>query len=181
MAKEVERLENLEESIENVKPSEEKIWQRFQTEKSKNIIFPKTTAFNLVREENKNRKDNIAISYGEKKICYGELFDNVDEVIDSLKTKVNPGEVVSAASLNTPELVYLFYALGELHAISNMIDPRTSYNGILEYINEADSSKLLLLILFNEKLKGICADSSVKEIINVSLRDSADKLPFGLL
>jgi len=178
MAIEVERLENLEECIENVKPSEEKIWQRFQTEEAKNIIFPKTTAFNLVREENKNRKDNIAISYGEKEVCYGELFDNVDEVIDSLKTKVNPGEVVSVASLNTPELVYLFYALGELHAISNMIDPRTSYNGILEYIKEADSSKLLLLNLFNEKLKGICADSNVKEIINVSLKDSADKLPF---
>lgn len=162
---------------ENLKPSEQKIWQRYQSEAAKNIVFPKTTVYNLVREENRNRKDNIAIGYGEREICYGEFFDNVDELIDSLKTKVQPGEIVSIASLNTPELVYLFYALGELHAISNLIDPRTSYNGILEYIKEADSSKLVLLNLFNEKLKSICADSSVKEIINVSLRASANKLP----
>lgn len=162
-----------------LKPSEEKKWKKFYTEEAKNIDFPKTTAFNLVREENKNRKDNIAICYGEKEICYGELFDKVDETIDTLKTKVNPGEIVSVASLNTPELIYLFYALGELHAISNMIDPRTSYNGILDYIKEADSDKLMLLNLFNDKLKTICADSNIKEIINVSLRDSANKLPFS--
>lgn len=160
------------------RPSQEKKWQNYQSEESKNIDFPKTTAYNLIREENRNRKDNIAIFYGDKDICYGEFFDKVDEVIESLKNKVKPGEVFSVASLNTPELVYLFYALGELHAITNMIDPRTSYEGILDYIKEADSSKLLLLNIFNKKLKNICADSNVNEIINVSLRDSAKKLPF---
>lgn len=180
MTKEIEDLKKIKSSIEKMKPSEKMAWQKFQSEAAKNIVFPHTTAFDLVYEENKNRKDNIAIGYGDKEISYGEFFDSVAEVIDSFKTKVNVGEIVSVASLNTPELVYLFYGLGELHAITNMIDPRTSYNGILDYIKEADSSKLLLLNLFSEKFKSICDDTKVNEVINVSLKDSAKKLPLKL-
>ncbi len=170
-------MEAQKNKVQSALPSEEMKWQQFQTSEAKNIVFPKTTAFNLVYEENKKRKDNIAIGYGEREISYGEFFDKVEEVTDSLKAKVKPSEIFSVASLNTPELIYLFYALGELHAISNFIDPRTSYKGIVDYINEADSSKLMLLNIFNEKLKNICLDSNIREIINVSLRDSANKLP----
>ncbi len=174
----LKELKKLKRDLEKLKPSEEKVWKNLQPKEAQNIIFPKTTAFNLVYEENKKRKDNIAINYGNKEICYGQLFDNVEEVKDSLKTKVSPGEIVSVVSLNTPELIYLFYALGELHAISNMIDPRTSYQGILNYLIEAESTKLLLLNLFNNKLKTVFKDSNIQEAINVSLSDSAKNLPF---
>ncbi|MDD4706259.1 MAG: class I adenylate-forming enzyme family protein [Bacilli bacterium] len=160
------------------KPSEMMVWKKYYNEEAKNIEFPKTTVYNLVYDINKNNKDSIAISYGDNDICYGQFFDKVEEVKESLKNKVKPGEIITVASLNTPELIYLFYALGELHAITNMIDPRTSYQGILDYIKEADSSKLLVINLFNDKLKEITKDSNVNEIINVSLRNSAKKLPF---
>ncbi len=177
MENEIEKLRVLKQNLENLKPSEAKVWQKYQSEEAKHFDFPKTTVYDLVHEENKNRKDNIAFGYGERKIRYGEFFDKVDEMTDVLKTKVKPGEVFSIASLHTPELYYLFYSLGQLHAITNIIDPRTSYEGILHYLKEADSSKLLLLNIFNDKLKNVCNDSDIIDIINVSLRDSADKLP----
>jgi long-chain acyl-CoA synthetase len=178
MEKEIENLKKLKQNLENLKPSQAMVWQKYQSEEAKNIVFPKTTAYNLVYEENKNRKDNVAFGYGDSEISYGEFFDKVEQIIDTLKTKVKPGEVFSVASLHTPELYYLFYALGELHAITNIIDPRTSYEGILHYLSEVGSTKLLLLNIFNDKLKNICRDSNIEDIVNVSLRDSATKLPF---
>ena len=138
MENEIEKLRVLKQNLENLKPSEAKVWQKYQSEEAKHFDFPKTTVYDLVHEENKNRKDNIAFGYGERKIRYGEFFDKVDEMTDVLKTKVKPGEVFSIASLHTPELYYLFYSLGQLHAITNIIDPRTSYEGILHYLKEAD-------------------------------------------
>lgn len=161
-------------------PSEEMIWQQYQSEEAKNISFPKMSVYDLVKEENKNRKDNIALGFYDTEISYGQFFDKVDETIDSLKGKVAVGEIVTISALTTPELIYLFYALGEIRAISNMIDPRTSLQGHANYINETNSTKLVTLNLFNDKLKDVFDVTTINEIINISLRDSATKLPFGL-
>ncbi|MDD4718354.1 MAG: class I adenylate-forming enzyme family protein [Bacilli bacterium] len=161
-------------------PSQEMIWQKYQSEEAKNITFPKMTVFNLVQEENRKRKDNIALGFYGKEIRYGDFFEKVAETIESLKGKVKAGEVVTISALTTPELVYLFYALGEIGAISNMVDPRTSFSGLVDYINEAESSKFVTLNLFNDNIKDIFDKTTINEVINVSLRDSAKKLPLKL-
>ncbi|MDD2181101.1 MAG: class I adenylate-forming enzyme family protein [Bacilli bacterium] len=161
-------------------PSQEMIWQKYQSEEAKNITFPKMTVFNLVQEENRKRKDNIALGFYGKEIRYGDFFEKVAETIESLKGKVKAGEVVTVSALTTPELVYLFYALGEIGAISNMVDPRTSFGGLVNYISEAESSKFVTLNLFNDNIKDIFDKTTINEVINVSLRDSAKKLPLKL-
>lgn len=163
-----------------IKPSEEMRWQKYQSEEAKNIEFPKMSIYDLVREENRNRKDNIALGFYGTEVCYGEFFERVDEAIDSLKNKISAGEIITISALTTPELIYFFYALSEIRAISNMVDPRTSFNGLVEYIKEAKSSKLVTLNLFNDKLKHIFDRTSINEIINISLRDSSSELPFSL-
>ncbi|HHU54936.1 MAG TPA: acyl--CoA ligase [Mollicutes bacterium] len=163
-----------------LKPSQEMRWQKYQSEEAKNISFPKMSVYDLVKEENKNRKDNIALGFYGNEICYGELFDKVEETIEGLKGKIQAGEVVTISALTTPELIYLFYALGEIRAISNMVDPRTSLKGLADYINEAESTKLVTLNLFNDNIKDIFNASTISEIINISLRDSAKQLPFKL-
>ena len=167
-------------NMNGIKPSEEMRWQKYQSEEAKNIVFPKMSIYDLVREENKNRKDNIALGFYGTEICYGEFFYKVDEAIDSLKNKITAGEIVTISALTTPELIYLFYALSEIRAISNMVDPRTSFNGLMEYIKEAKSSKFVTLNLFNDKIKDIFDKTSINEVINISLRDSSSKLPFSL-
>ena len=167
-------------SEKKLTPSQEMIWQKYQSEEARNITFPKMTVFNLVQEENRKRKDNIALGFYGKEICYGEFFEKVEETIDSLKGKINAGEVVTISALTTPELVYLFYALGEIGAISNMVDPRTSFSGLVDYINEAQSTKFVTLNLFNDNIKEIFDKTTISEVINISLRDSAEKLPLKL-
>lgn len=167
-------------NFDKLKPSEEMKWQQYQSEDAKNIAFPKMSIYDLVRDENRNRKDNIALGFYGTEICYGEFFDKVDETIESLKKKVDAGEIITISALTTPELVYLFYALSELRAISNFVDPRTSFNGLVDYIKEVKSTKLVTLSLFNDKIKNIFEETTINEIINISLRNSASKLPFSL-
>lgn len=71
----------------SLKPSEEMIWQKYQSEEAKNIDFPKMSVLDLIKEENRgSRLDNTALNYYDNKISYGQFFDNVNETIESLKS-----------------------------------------------------------------------------------------------
>lgn len=52
---------------------------------------------------------------------------------------VKSGDVVVITTITTPETVYILYALNYIGAIPNMVDPRTSVEGMKEYIHEVDA------------------------------------------
>ncbi len=163
-----------------MKPSEEKKWAQYYEDDAKAFDYPKMNIFDLVYEENKNRKDNIAIEYEGRKICYGEFFDKVDEHTDYFASKkIKESDIVTVSMLMTPEFIYDWYALGRLHAISNLIDPRTSVEGIKKYLIESKSKYILNTDLFISKLYKAIEDGDFK-IINYNLGESANKMPVVL-
>lgn len=163
-----------------VKPSEEKRWTQYYDNEAKNFDFPKMNIYDLVYEENRKRKDNIAIEYEGNRICYGEFFDKVDEHTDFfLSNKINENDIVTVTMLMTPEFIYDWYALSRLNAISNLIDPRTSAEGIRKYLKEAESKYILNTDLFIGKLRKAIEEDD-HEIINYYLSDSANKMPFAM-
>ena len=163
-----------------LKPSEVKVWEKYYPDDAKNFDFPRMKAFDLVYEENRNRKDNIALEYEGNKIRYGEFFDKVEEKTEFFKSKgIKENDVVTVSMLMTPEFIYDWYSLGRLNAISNLIDPRTSVEGIKKYLKEAESRNILNTNIFLPKImKAINAD--FYNVINYSLNDSAIKMPFSL-
>ena len=84
----------------------------------------------LIKEESSNRKDDIAIEYNGTEIKYGQFFDRVDEISETIRTKFDPYNIVTIPTIPTPDLVALFYALSDNRVISDMIDPRTSLAGM---------------------------------------------------
>lgn len=58
---------------------------------------------------------------------------------------VKPGDYVTICSVNFPEVVYAFYALNRIGAISNMVDPRTNTDRIGQYMTAAESRIVLTL------------------------------------
>ena len=163
-----------------LKPSQEMHWQKYYPESAKNFDFPKVKVYDAVYEENKNRKDNVALEYEGTKIKYGEFFDKVEEKTEYFLSKgVEPGEVVTVTMLMSPEFVYDWYALSRIGAVSNLIDPRTSVEGIKEYLKEADSKMILNTGIFTNKIKDAIGDENIN-VINYSLKDSAKKLPLLL-
>lgn len=163
-----------------LKPSEERRWEKYYPENVKNFDFPRMKTYDLVYEENKNRKDNIALEYEGTNISYGEFFDKVEEKTEFFQDLgVKENDIVTCSMLMSPEFVYDWYALGRLNAISNLIDPRTSANGIKEYLDEAKSSVAINTDIFTSKLKEAITTQDIK-VINYSLNNSATKMPLLL-
>ncbi len=162
-------------------PSEEKVWQKYYPEGAKNFDFPKMKTYDLIFEENRNRKDTIAIEYEGNEICYGELFDKIEERTEFLNSKgIKPNEVVTVTMLMSPEFIYDWYALGRLNAVSDLIDPRTTKSGIKHYLEEDEARYILNTDIFTPKVLMAARKNKDIEIMNYSLSKSGEKMSFEL-
>ena len=167
--------------MNKMKPSEEKIWKMYYPEEAKDFDYPRMKTFDLVYEENKNRKDATALEYEGTEIRYGEFFDKVEEKTELFSSKgIKENDVVTVSMLMTPEFVYDWYALGRINAVSNLIDPRTSYDGIKKYLEEAESKYILNTDIFLPKVVKAMGEEEAYNLINYSMGTSAKKMPFVL-
>ena len=63
------------------------------------------------------------------------MFVNIKKAAKAFSALgVKEGDIVVMTTVTTPETIYAFYGLNRLGAISNMVDPRTSEEGIRDYI-----------------------------------------------
>ena len=160
------------------KPSIDKPWLKYYTEEAIKFELGSMTVYDYLYECNKNYLDRVALNYFGRKITFKEFFRNIDVTANAfINQGVKKGDIVTISMPNTPEAAYMFYALSKIGAISNMVDPRTSAEGIEEYIEEAESKLLVVIDVAYDKVKNIKQTTKVEDIITVS---PADSLPFGL-
>lgn len=80
--------------------------------------------YDFLYERNKEYMDLTALSFGDKKITYEQLHDNIQKYVKMLYAKgVREGDVIGVVALNTPESVYLLYALDVIGAITVGLSP----------------------------------------------------------
>ena len=80
--------------------------------------------YDFLYERNKEYMDLTALSFGDKKITYEQLHDNIKKYVKMLYAKgVREGDVIGVIALNTPESVYLLYALDVIGAITVGLSP----------------------------------------------------------
>lgn len=75
-------------------------------------------------------------------------------------------------TVSIPETIYAFYALNRLGIVPNMIDPRTSMEGIKSYIEECDVKVVITLDLACEKVEQAVVGTKVEKVIIVSPTNS---------
>ena len=76
------------------------------------------TKYNYMLEQNKDYMDLTALSFGDRKISYEEMHDRIEKYVRLLYSKgVRQGDVIGICAYNTPESVYLLYALDIIGAI----------------------------------------------------------------
>ncbi len=76
------------------------------------------TKYNYMLEQNKDYMDLTALSFGDRKITYEEMHDRIEKYVRLLYSKgVRQGDVIGICAYNTPESVYLLYALDVIGAI----------------------------------------------------------------
>ena len=165
----------------NMTPSEEKAWRKYYPEEALDFDFPRMKTYDLVYETNRNRKDSIALEYGDAQVRYGDFFDKVDERTEFYKSLgIKPDDCLVMSMLMSPEFIYDWYALGRLNAITNLIDPRISVEGIKKTIEQSNARYIINTNCFLPAiLKAIDKDQD-KEVLNYSLFNTSKDLPLDL-
>ncbi len=154
-------------------PSIDKPWLKYYTEEAINAPLPECTIFEYMYENNKEYPEDIALLYFNRKISYGELFQNIDKTAKAFtKIGVKKGDIVTVAMPSMPEALYCVYALNRLGAVANMIHPLASENEICHYLNEVKSTVFVMFTGTYELIKNALDKTSVKKAVVASPADS---------
>lgn len=154
-------------------PSIDKPWLKYYSEEAINKKMPECTMYEYLWESNKNHLHNTALRYFEHKISFSEMFDNIEKAAKAFTAiGLKKGDIIIMATVTIPETVYAFYALNRLGVIPNMVDPRTSTEGIREYIQEVDAKVVLTLDIAYPKIEKAIVGTNVDRIIIASPSNS---------
>ncbi|MBQ7379449.1 MAG: acyl--CoA ligase [Clostridia bacterium] len=154
-------------------PSIDKPWLKYYTEEAINATLPECTIYEYLWENNKDYPNNVALNYFDRKITYGEVFANINKATKSYSALgLKSGDIVTVCAVTIPETIYSFYALNRLGVICNMVDPRTSTEGIREYIKEVNSKIVITIDVAYSKIVGAIKGTNVEKIVVISPADS---------
>jgi len=154
-------------------PSIDKPWLKYYTEEAINAKMPECTMYEYLWKSNKDHLNDTALRYFNRKISFGGMFDNIEKAAKAFTAiGLKKGDIIIMATVTTPETVYAFYALNRLGVIPNMVDPRTSTEGIREYIREVDAKVVLTLDVAYPKIKKAIIGTNVDRVIVTSPADS---------
>lgn len=153
-------------------------WLKHYSNSEINVEFPKANMKQYMFECNRKNLENIAINYYGRKISYLELFSNIADAKKSFyEMGVRQGDVVSIASPSIPEVLYSLYALNDLGAVVNLVDPRVPSDKLLKYFTGSNTKYLVMFSSCYPKVKSIENESNIEKVVVISPTDS---LPVGM-
>lgn len=124
---------------------------------------------------------NVALEFYDSQISYKDLIRKINRVAAALKALgAEKGDRVTICMPNTPEAVYMFYAVNEIGAVANMIHPLSSEKEIEQYVNTAGSKIMFCVDVSYPKVEAIIRNTPVEQLIVVSPTRSMDLIMRGL-
>lgn len=143
----------------------------------KNIEYPEGGLYDVVYESSCKWPHNTALQYFENEITYKDLIKKINRVAAALKAiGAEKGERITVCMPNTPEAIYMFYAINEIGAVANMVHPLSSEKEIEDYVNQAHSKIILCIDISYPKVEAIIKNTELEQVIVVSPTRSMDML-----
>ena len=143
----------------------------------KNIEYFDGGMYDAVYEASCKWPNNVALDYFDIQITYKTLIKKINKIAAALKESgVKKGDRVTVCMPNTPESIYMFYAINEIGAVANMIHPLSSEKEIEEYVNQAESRIMFCIDITYSKVEAIIKNTKLEEVIVVSATRSMDSL-----
>ena len=140
--------------------------------------MPECTVLQYIKNKNTNNLNGIALNYFGNRITYREFFENVDKVAKAfLAIGIRKGDIVTIASMHTPETIYIIYGLNKIGAVANMVYLTLSANEIIENIKSTDSKAFIYFAMIQEK--GRIIEKEFPDIKTIIL-DVSDSMPWYL-
>lgn len=162
-------------------PSVDRPWLKYYSEEALNTPLPQCSIYQFFYQSNKDSREAPALDYFGKTITYGEVLQGIQRAEAGLRGfGVKEGDIVSAIAVSTPEIIYLFYALNKMGAVSNWIDPRKGIEEVKRNITMTDSKLCMVQDIFLERLGEELFTVPEVSFVMISLKDSLP-LPLKLL
>ena len=150
---------------------EKTIWYKHQDPSTWVSEYPENSMYEYLIEKTHNWLDLDALSFEGKRISFRSLIEQIKAVAKSFTAMdINKGDIVTIISPNIPQAVVAFYALNAIGAIGNMLHPMLSSNEMKKAIEDTSSKLIIVLDMFEEKVKDLDVPIVVMHI--------SDALPF---
>lgn len=151
--------------------TEQRIYEQYYSQELLSRKNPKLTLFDYIFNINKNFGYKKAFRYFDTSITYKQFFEEVDKYAKAFKKAgVNDGEIVTLAVSNTPESLFMVYALNKIGAVAQIVDPRLSVQRLHEYVRKANSKKFVIIDSEGSlgKVNSIINNTSIDTVISLS-------------
>ncbi|MBR3052169.1 acyl--CoA ligase [Candidatus Saccharibacteria bacterium] len=133
------------------------------------IQYPEGGLYDVVYESYCKWPHNVALQYFDTEVTYKDLIKKINKVAAALKAiGAEKGDRITVCMPNTPEAIYMFYAINEIGAIANMVHPLSSEKEIEDYVMQADSKIILCIDVSYPKVESIIKDTNLEHVIVVS-------------
>lgn len=121
--------------------------------------------------------NRTALEYFKMEVSYKEMIKKINKAACAMKAiGVERGDRVTICMPNTPEAVYMFYAVNEIGAVANMVHPLSSEKEIEEYLIQSKSKVMLCIDIAYPRVENIIKNTDVEHLIVVSPTRSMDFL-----
>ncbi len=114
-----------------------------------------------------------ALSFMGRAVSYGQLAKRIKETADAFwGLGVRKGDRVTLCMPNIPQTVYCLYALNQLGAVVSLIHPLSAEKEIVFYLREVESTTLVTIHQFYEKLMQVQEEYPLKHLIITDIDDA---------
>ena len=154
-------------------PSVDQPWLKYYSKNAPEAPDPNCSMFDYLQKCNQNQHDSIALDYFGKKITYGKLFEEIDRTAVALQQfGVKHGDIVSVCPLNTPEFIFLLYAINKIGAVSNWMGLTSPIQDLHDQLTTTNSRIVFTVSIAYEQIEKAAEKSTVEKIITVPLEFS---------
>ena len=154
-------------------PSIDKPWLKYYSEEAINAPLPECTLYEHILKCNNDNLNRIALNYYGTNTSYKSMFEEIDRIAGALAgIGVKQGDIVTVIMINSPETIFLMFALNKVGAVANMVYGADTPDEIKKHIVDAGSQIVFVLDLFQDKVQEILNHTSVQKVIVSNLMQS---------
>lgn len=136
----------------------------------RHLEYPDCSLYRYLVKTAKKYPDNTALNYFGNKLSFRRLIGEIGRTARALVAAgVRKGDSVSVCLPNTPQAVFLFYAINKVGAVANMIHPMSAENEIIRYMELTDSKYIFFLDSISDKMRKVCMKTCPEKAVAVSV------------
>ena len=138
----------------------------YYTQKNITTTIPMGSKYDFLLERNANYMNNIALSFGDRKITYEEMHERINEYARALYHHgIRKGDKIGVCLLNSPESVYVLYALDIIGAVVIGLSPMNNEYKMKRDIEMTKPSRIITADILYTNIKNSCDALKISPIL----------------